>query len=118
MNGKANRHERLFIREWCEIKKISMRELARRCPDGPTIGSISRYNDGNMQWSRDNLMAMARALDIPPEWLLSADAVEHHQLLAAWRQLSPGDRQILMDMIASMVRTRRQRPPNGAPANA
>jgi len=109
MNRRAACGARLFIREWCEIRGLSMREVARRCPAGPTIGTISRYNAGSMPWTRDNLAAVAGALDIPPAWLMSRDAVEHHRLLSAWAQLGCDDREIVMAMIETMLRRHKDR---------
>lgn len=73
---------KIHILEWCEYRRISQAELARRT--GLSEGMISQIVNGQANGAPESLEKIAAALNIPLGYLLDMEPRKGGQWVAYW----------------------------------
>jgi DNA-binding Xre family transcriptional regulator len=94
---------RTFIRQWREHRGLTLERLADRV--GMTAGNLSQLERGNQGYVQNTLEAIAHALQTDTASLLMRDPSDSESLWTIWGQAKPGERQMLMDIAKTVVKT-------------
>lgn len=89
------KYGKTFIREWRQYRGLSLRRLADRLElDGPdetfSHASIGRIENGQQPYSQPVLEALAHALGVEVQHLLSVDPTKEGQVVDLMRLLRDG----------------------------
>lgn len=106
---KKTAFRRTFIRQWREHRELTLEVLAERVgehlPDGFTHASLSRIERGLQPYSQAVLEALAEELRTDPASLLMRDPSDEKAIWSIWDQAQPGERQMISDIVKSVVKT-------------
>jgi transcriptional regulator with XRE-family HTH domain len=68
-----------FIRQWREIRGLSLREVEMLGDEELTYASISRIERGEQPYSEKTLKALAQVYQVEPWVLLSVNPLKHQK---------------------------------------
>lgn len=100
---------RTFIREWREYagrmsgRPLTLEELADRV--GTTHATLSRVERGITPYSQPLLEAIAEALGTDPASLLMRNPDDPEGIWSVWDQAKPGERQMIVDIAKTVIKT-------------
>jgi DNA-binding Xre family transcriptional regulator len=94
---------RTFIRQWREYRGLTLERLADRL--GMTAGNLSQLERGNQGYTQNTLEALAHALQTDVASLLMRNPEDSEGLWSLWDQAKPGERQMLVDIAKTVVKT-------------
>jgi DNA-binding Xre family transcriptional regulator len=92
-----------FIRQWREHRGLTLERLADRV--GMTAGNLSQLERGNQGYTQNTLEGLANALQTDAASLLMRDPTDSEGLWSIWDQAKPGERQMLVDIAKTVVKT-------------
>ena len=92
-----------FIRQWREFRGLTLERLAERV--GMTAGNLSQLERGNQGYTQNTLEKLADALQTDTASLLMRDPADSEGLWSIWDQAKPGERQMLVDIAKTVVKT-------------
>jgi transcriptional regulator with XRE-family HTH domain len=106
------------LRLLAKARGMSPADIATAIPRAG-VATVSAWMQGEKLPGRDQLDALARTFGVPAGALLAelastfdpARTQGEHELLAAYRELSPTQRGALIEVATSMAGVRRARPP-------
>jgi transcriptional regulator with XRE-family HTH domain len=102
-------HKLTFIRQWRESRAMTLEVLAERVGErigGMTHASLSRIERGIQPYSQPILEAIAEELtggDVAS--LLMRDPSDPNAIWSIWDQAKPGERQMIVDIAKTIVKT-------------
>lgn len=100
-----------YIREWREYRGLSLRKLAERLEvdaGGKLLADhtqISRIEKGEYQFAEDILNALAVALDVTREDLLSKNPNKDGEVIDLLRKMDERDRERIIEMMKVMTKS-------------
>ncbi len=94
---------RTFIRQWRDHRGLTLERLADRV--GMTAGNLSQLERGNQGYTQNTLEALAHALQTDVASLLMRNPEDSEGLWSIWDQAKPGERQMLVDIAKTVVKT-------------
>jgi|SRR5581483_2392569 len=96
---------RTFIREWREFRDLSQEELADRI--GMTGGNLSLLERGLINYTADNLEAIAGELDCTVGDLLERDPQDPEGIWTVWKQANPEQRRQIVEISKALLKPTR-----------
>lgn len=68
-----------FIRQWREIRGLTLREVDMLCDEELTYASISRIERGEQPYNEHTLKSLAQVYQVEPWVLLSVNPLRHQK---------------------------------------
>lgn len=94
---------RTFLRQWRDYRGLTLERLADRV--GMTAGNLSQLERGKLGYTQNTLEKLAEALQTDVASLLMRDPTDSEGLWSLWDQAKPGERQLLVDIAKTVVKT-------------
>lgn len=97
------RYRPTFIRQWREMKGLSLDALASRVPMDK--GNLSKVERGRLPYNQEMLERLADALGTEPASLLMRDPSDPEGIWTLMDRAQPGVKRQIVEVAATLVRT-------------